>query len=101
MDQLQYVANLVAEEASEIAQAALKISRFGVKSVDPATGVTSLQKLIAELNDLEATLLLLDEELGPQGLSLQGRGDQKAIDDKIQKILKYAGVSIERKLLRP
>lgn len=101
MDQLQYVAGLVAEEASEIAQAALKVSRFGIRSVDPATGQTGLQKLIAELNDLEGVLLLLDEELQAQGLSLDGRGDKKAIDDKVQKVLKYAAISIERKLLRP
>ena len=100
MDRLQYAANAVAEEAAEIAQAALKISRFGAESVDPATGVTGLQKLIAELNELEGALTLLDEELAAKGLSLAGRGDQEAIGNKIQKILKYAAVSIQRKLLR-
>ncbi len=54
MHKLDHIVAVIAEEASEITKEAMKIQRFGAKSINPldTKPVTSEQKLFDELNDL-------------------------------------------------
>lgn len=54
----------LAEEAAEISQIALKTVQFGPDSEVPGEGITNLQKLHKELNDLHGVLAILNEEFG-------------------------------------
>lgn len=51
---------MLAEEANEVAQIAMKTIRFGYDSVDPRDGITNTTKLISELQDLLAVVGLLN-----------------------------------------
>ena len=63
MHRLDHIVAVIAEEASEITKEAMKIQRFGAKSINPDTKpVTNEQKLFDELNDLLATVEMYLEE---------------------------------------
>lgn len=100
MDRVQYVVNLISEEGSEIAQAADKALRFGLFDTDPKKGITNLQALVGELNDLQAVLSLLVEELTELGIPIEGLDDPVAIDAKVNKVLKWAARSKDNGTLR-
>lgn len=60
MNYRQYLLSKLAEEASEIAQIAIKSQVFGEESVDPReNGDTNLQKLEKEVLDLTVIIKLL------------------------------------------
>lgn len=64
MNYKQYLLNKLAEEASEISQAAIKCALFGYQSKDPREldlGKTNIEKLLYELADLQAVIELLSE----------------------------------------
>lgn len=94
MNPLEYVLNLVAEEATEVAGAAHKALRFGLDDLDPATGISNKDQLVKEWNDLRATLRMLEEQLAEVGDSLTGLDDEAAIEAKIQKVLKWSRRSV-------
>lgn len=100
MDRVQYTLNLVAEEGTEIAQAAAKALRFGLFDTDPKKGITNLQALVGELNDLRGVLNLLVEELESLGIKVDGLDDQAAIEAKEAKVLKWSARSIANGTLR-
>lgn len=82
----------VAEIAFEIGKVALKFSkdlhkalRFGFGDTDPASGKTKLEMLVAELNDLQACVEMLQEN----GVVLVGLGDQNAIAQKKARVNFY------------
>ena len=55
----KFLVNLI-EEAAEVIQASTKIDRFGAAS--DYNGVTNLEQLIEELNDIQAVVELLQDE---------------------------------------
>ena len=61
----QYLLVKIAEECSEIAQAAIKCSLFGFDSKDPReeNGYNNLQKMLIEVLDLHAVSELLEKEI--------------------------------------
>ena len=63
MNYQQYLLIKLAEEASEIAQMAIKCSLFGYDSVDPRedTGETNAFKLFKELLDFSAVMTELED----------------------------------------
>ena len=63
MNYQQYLLVKLAEEASEVAQMAIKCSLFGYDSVDPRedTGETNALKLYKEMLDFSAVIDELDE----------------------------------------
>lgn len=63
MNYQQYLLIKLAEEASEVAQMAIKCSLFGYDSVDPRenTGETNAFKLFKELLDFSAVLSELED----------------------------------------
>lgn len=62
-----YLYSKVAEEAAELAQAAIKCMLFGEQSKDPSieNSDTNQQAFNKELTDLIAVISLLDEQLSP------------------------------------
>lgn len=56
MDIQQWMMTKLAEEASEVAQAASRVCLFSKDSINPKTGNTSLADLMGELNDLGACI---------------------------------------------
>lgn len=63
MNYQQYLLVKLAEEASEVAQIAIKCSLFGYDSVDPRedTGETNALKLFKELLDFSAVMTELED----------------------------------------
>lgn len=63
MNYQQYLLVKLAEEASEVAQMAIKCSLFGYDSVDPRedTGETNALKLFKELLDFSAVMTELED----------------------------------------
>ena len=63
MNYQQYLLVKLAEEASEVAQIAIKCSLFGYDSVDPRedTGETNALKLVKELLDFSAVMTELED----------------------------------------
>ena len=91
------------EESGEVAVAALGVAkafskslRFGLDDVHPERRLTALQVLVAELNDLEAVIEMLQEE----GVELPGLHDRTAIDRKKEKVKKYMEYAKQRGVLR-
>lgn len=96
MNQEQYHLIKLAEEASEIAQIALKAAQFGLESVCPTETQTNRQKLFKELNDLMGVLATLNEEH-----ALGFVASTEAIKAKQAKMAKYKNVSISLGLVQP
>lgn len=88
MKDLQYLMVKLAEEASEIAQEAMKVSQFGLESNKQGEQATNRDRLNNELNDLMTIVYLLnrDHNLGFK----EDPSKQKA---KILKMAKYKLVS--------
>lgn len=62
MNKQQYLLIKLAEEASEIAQAALKAAQFGMNSYHPETEISNTTQLFTELDDLHGVINLLRNE---------------------------------------
>lgn len=89
MTREQYLLGKIAEEASEIAQIALKAQQFGFDSYHPARPAdTNLKLLKAEVNDLLAVLLMLGEPIAPYIFF-----NNEAQQDKQRKVRKYYELS--------
>lgn len=58
----QYLLTKLAEEASEVAQIALKTQQFGANEVYPEQSLTNTQRIHSELIDLLAIVEMLNEE---------------------------------------
>jgi hypothetical protein len=87
------------EEAGEIADAALAVAkafskslRFGLDDIHPERQMTAIQVLVAELNDLEAIIEMLEES----GIEFIGLHDRSAIDAKKSKVRNYMEYARER-----
>lgn len=57
----QYLLVKIAEEAAEVAQIALKTAHFGLSETQPGRDETNAQRIYAELNDLNAMVLRLND----------------------------------------
>lgn len=62
MNRLEFLLIKVAEEASEIAQIALKTAQFGLEEVKPGQSLTNRERMYHELDDLNAMVALLNKE---------------------------------------
>jgi len=96
MNRIEYLLGVVAEEATETAQAALKALRFGLDDHHPDNDIPNREKLVIEYNQLQASMQLLDEAMvmsGLKSLVLNGRRDIR--DLKQVNVLRWAERSIE------
>lgn len=86
----QFLLNKLAEEASEIAQIALKTAQFGMTEKHPDLPLNNSERIQVELNDLLAVV----DELNTW-CNFGFRPDYSAKINKIEKLNKYLGYSIQ------
>ena len=80
----QFLLGKLAEECTEIAQDALKTQQFGFDSCNPDTGLSNVEYLNNELNDVFAILEMLKD-----GGYYEFTPESQAIQAKKEKVLKY------------
>ncbi len=91
MTYTQYLLCKLAEEASELAQAAMKAQQFGLQ--DTHQGETNEQRIRSELIDIKAVeSLLLEIHALKQP---RGQDHAKAVIRKIQKIAHWRAYSVK------
>ena len=83
MTKTQYLLCKLAEEASEVAKAALKAQQFGLEEVYPKTGQSNAERITEELNDLMGILVMLADD------NYKYVEDCGAIEEKIDKVEHY------------
>lgn len=84
MNYQQYLLIKLAEEASELAQIALKTAQFGLYETCPGKDETNIQHVTAEYNDVIAIVEMINTEI----YDLLER-DSYLVDAKKQKVMKY------------
>jgi hypothetical protein len=88
MNRQQYLLIKLAEEASEVAQIALKSAQFGLETTGPCQTKSNVELLNGELNDLMALVEMLTEE-GANGIDIS----DEHIEAKKLKVNTFYGVS--------
>lgn len=86
----QYLLTKLAEEASEIAQIALKTQQFGMDEICPQLPETNKRRIHKELNDLLGVIEMLNIECNFDYIP-----DKNEIVAKINKVNKYYDYSIQ------
>ncbi len=89
MNRVEMLMDMLAEEAGEVVQAAIKCNRFTPGEVYPKTGKSNSERLHFELNDVLAITTLLQLE-GVLPKNLIDWDMQKAKKAKAEKMLKYS-----------
>lgn len=89
MNKMQYLLTKLAEEASEIAQIALKTQQFGIDEQCPGLDQTNIQRVDYEFNDLLAVVQLINSELGYTCL-FENAGHIRRKQEKITKYMQYS-----------
>ncbi len=87
---LDYYLTKLAEEASEVAQIALKTQQFTMDEIRPGQELTNKQRCHAELNDLLAMVEVLNEDYGFEFVP-----NKEAMAKKKEKVLKYLQYSVD------
>lgn len=90
MNKQQYLLIKLAEEASEVAQIALKTAQFGLHETYPGQPKSNIDRVLAEVTDLLAILEMLDVEL-----ELKISIDREEVEKKMTKVRKYLAISRE------
>ena len=89
MNYSQYLLIKLAEEASEIAQVALKTAQFGLDEIYPNLTETNAERIYSELNDLAAIVIMLNNDEAPFNFSLDFT-KMAAKQEKVSKYLQYS-----------
>ena len=94
MNYQQYLLVKLAEEASEVAQMAIKCSLFGYDSIDPreSTGETNAFKLFKELLDFSAVMTELEDSTD---VDFDDFNHEEYIEMKRSKLKHYYNVFME------
>jgi NTP pyrophosphatase (non-canonical NTP hydrolase) len=90
MNRKQYLLTKLAEEATEVAQIALKTQQFGMDEQCPGLQFTNKQRIHQELNDLITIVMMLNDEYGFDFMN-----DEDHIKNKKVKVNKYYQYSIQ------
>lgn len=85
----QFLLLKLAEEASEIAQIALKTAQFGMLETIPGGSENNAERIHSELNDLHGIVSLLNDHT-----SFGYQVNDYAIEAKRLKIFKYLNYSV-------
>lgn len=83
----KYLLGVLAEEAAEVSQRAIKAQRFGLNEMQPGQDLTNVERLVNELVDVVAVCGMLS-------LPHPDHLDDK-INIKIAKVEKYWAYSVE------
>lgn len=86
MDMYQFLLIKLAEEASEVAQIALKTAQFGPSELCPGLTLTNVARIHEELNDLLGIVSMLNEMAS---FDFE-EGDHLAKKAKVMKYLQYS-----------
>jgi len=62
VNRLEHLLTILAEECNEVAVRCSKAKRFGLSEVQPGQDLTNAQRIMVEVNDIYAALLMLAEE---------------------------------------
>lgn len=62
MNKREHLFTILQEECAEVIQCVSKIKRFGLSNTQPSSGLLNLQILVNEINDLYATVEMLQED---------------------------------------
>ena len=89
MDLQQYLLGKLSEEASEVAQIALKNQQFGMREVFPGQPLTNADRAHLELDDLYAVVEMLND------MGFEYKPNRFRIDAKKDKVVKYLKYSVE------
>ena len=99
MNATEHLKVIASEEAGEVAHAAIllqkalcKMMRFGDNDINPERGLTATQVVVAEFNDLIASIEMLEEA----GIKLPGLYDREAVDKKKRKVKYMMNASREQ-----
>lgn len=91
MTKEQYFLTKLAEEASEVAQMAMKCAQFGVDERQYDDGPSNYERLIHEINDFRVIVGLIRGRESVSLIDLEGYPyDLRAKEAKILKYLKYS-----------
>ncbi|CAB3730375.1 hypothetical protein [Paraburkholderia rhynchosiae] len=85
----QYFLVKIAEEASEVAQIALKTAHFGLSEIQPGRAETNAERVYGELNDLLAMVHRLGEVSNGEFWFDIGSPDHVAIATKLAKVAHF------------
>ncbi len=96
---LEFSLDLATEEAAEIIQSIGKIKRFNMHHRYPRTQITNIDHLQQELYDFTATIKQVNAELAKLDLPQLRFYDQEAVQAKLEKMHRYANMSIEEGML--
>lgn len=88
MNRLQYLLTKLAEEASEVAQIALKTQQFGLDEIYPANGYSNRDRCHQELDDFNGIIKMLNDEFNFNYFVNDYRVAVKA--DKVDKYYEYS-----------
>jgi len=91
MNKHQYYLSKLAEEASELAQVALKCMQFGLEEVNPNTLEKNYEALQKEFTDVLACAVLVEEFAQEQFTT---KPEQELIEAKWDKVERYRKISI-------
>jgi hypothetical protein len=90
----QFILSLIAEEAAEVSQAAVKCQRFGSSHAEKKGGVTNVQKLTGEQIDLRIMFNLYERVTG---IALEAPGYD--VQRKFQRIDRYIKISHQQGMI--
>lgn len=110
MNNVEYGLTVTAEEADELAQAAMDVAqhahrisktahkalRFGLTDVNPTSHHMNLTDLMLELHDLEGALAVMFAQLPDDLKAHAARNRDGDVQRKIDKIHRFSQYSIER-----
>lgn len=91
MTRTDHLLTILIEEAAEVQQRATKMLRFGIDEIQPEQPLTNRERIVDELNDLLATVDMLQRE----GVLPRGVGDPGAMTAKQARIEKFFARSRE------
>lgn len=86
MNTTEHLLCVLAEEAAELAQAAMKAARFGLDDRYPESGITTAAKIIAEHNDVMGVICMLKQ----RGLISQDIYGELASRARVEKWIEYS-----------
>lgn len=95
MNRLQFLLGKLAEEASEVAQIALKTQQFGLEECYVKTTLHNKGRTHAELNDLLGIVKMLNEEF-----DFDFKPSEEAMEAKRVKVNKYYIYSVNLGMIK-
>lgn len=98
MTEIQYLLGKIAEEASEVAQMAIKCANFGLHETRTVDDPTNFSRLAEELDDLEFMCEKLEQAMDREGIDTTVDLPEK---DREGRFLKYKQYCVDIGTITP